>query len=135
MNPAVLGVMIPIIAMLGAFTMIIFLRYYQNVERMSMIERGINPSDIKSSDMKSIFQKRKDPYRHIRIACTAIGIGMGLFIGSLLRGVFSHTTGGTILAGCIFMFGGVGLLAGYIIQMSLQNKAKKEGTEPYEEEI
>ena len=135
MNPAVLGVMIPIIAILGAFTMVIFLRYYQNVERMSMIERGLNPTDLKSSDVKSIFQRRRDPFRHVRIACTAIGIGMGLFIGSILRSMLSFSTGGTILAGCIFIFGGAGLLAGYMIQMSLQSKAKKEGRDPYDEEI
>lgn len=129
MNTAVLGVMIPIIAILGAFTMIIFLRRYENAERMSMIERGMNPSE-----MKSALRRRYDPYRHVRIACTAIGIGLGLFIGSILKGVFYHTTGGTILAGSIFIFGGIGLLAGYIIQLSLQSKAKKEGTNPYEEE-
>lgn len=128
MNPAVLALLIPIFAVLGAFTMIIFLRRYQNVERMSMIERGMNPGDL-----KSVWRRRNDPYRHLRIACTAIGIGLGLFIGSIFRGSFSFQTGGTVLAGCICMFGGAGLLAGYLIQMRMQSKDKSEGTEPYDE--
>ena len=84
MRPEQMALMIPILSVLGAFTMIIFLRRYQNMERMSMIERGINPNDVKT-DWK--FPKR-DPYRHIRIACTCIGIGIGLFVGTILKVCF-----------------------------------------------
>ena len=107
--------------------MIIFIRRYQNMERMAMIER-----DMKPDDFKTAWQMPKgDPYRHIRIACTAIGIGVGLFVGTILKSIFTyHTNGGTILAGMIFIFGGAGLLIGYLAQMKLQEKARKEGGTP-----
>jgi hypothetical protein len=131
MRPEQLALMIPILSVLGAFAMIVFLRRYQNIERMSMIERGMNPADL-----KSVWgAKRRDPYRHLRIACTAIGIGLGFLIGSVLQGGFSFHAQETVFFGCVILFGGVGLLAGYIIQMGLQRNAKKEGRNPYDEEI
>ena len=130
MNPGVLALLIPIFAVLGAFTMIIFLRRYQNIERMSMLERGINPSDFKTAKA----WPKRDPYRHIRIACTAIGIGIGLFTGTILKNMFSFQQGGIILAAMIFMFGGACLLISFIVQMRLQDKARKEGRIPSDDD-
>jgi hypothetical protein len=130
MREGQMALLIPIFTVLGAFIMIVFLRRYQNIERMSMIERGMNPSDI-----KSVWRRVVDPYRHLRAAFTAVGIGLGFILGSVFKFGFSNDTGDTILVGCVVMFGGLGLLAGYIIQLGLQNKAKKEGKSPYEEEI
>jgi hypothetical protein len=131
MRPEQLALMIPIISVVGAFIMIIFLRRYQNIERMSMIERGINPADVKSVWLG----KLKDPYRHLRIACTAIGIGLGFLIGSTLQGGFDFQSRDTLFLGCVIFFGGLGLLAGYIVQIGLQNKIKKEGGNPSEDEL
>ena len=76
----IVALCVPIVGMIGLFTMIIVLRSYQYKERMSMIERGMNPADLKIWS-----QKRNDPYRGVRLACTAVGIGIGLFIGNVLR--------------------------------------------------
>jgi hypothetical protein len=131
MREGQMALLIPIFTVLGAFAMIIFLRRYQNIERMSMIERGMNPGD-----MKSVWRRFVDPYRHLRAACTAVGIGLGFILGSIFKGGFSNNdTGETVLVGCVVMFGGLGLLAGYILQLGLQNKAKKEGIKPEDEEI
>jgi hypothetical protein len=131
MRPEQLALMIPIISVIGTFIIVIFLRRYQNIERMSMIERGMNPTE-----MKSVWgSKWRDPYRHLRIACTAIGIGLGFIIGSIFQGGFDFHTRESIFFGCVVLFGGVGLLAGYIIQMVLQGKARKEGRDPNEDKI
>ena len=46
MDVAVIGVFIPIVAIIGGIIMIIFLRKYENDERMNMIEKGMNPGEI-----------------------------------------------------------------------------------------
>jgi hypothetical protein len=130
MREGQMALLIPIFTVLGAFAMIIFLRRYQNIERMSMIERGMNPGDL-----KSVWRRVVDPYRHLRAACTAVGIGLGFILGSIFKGGFSNDTGDTVLVGCVVMFGGLGLLAGYILQLGLQSKAKKEGKDPFQDEI
>ena len=38
----VLGILLPIILTLGAYIMVVFLRKYQNIERMAMIEKGVS---------------------------------------------------------------------------------------------
>jgi hypothetical protein len=131
MRPEQLALMIPIISLIGAFIMVIFLRRYQNIERMSMIERGINPADMKSVWLG----KLRDPYRHLRIACTAIGIGLGFLIGSIWQGAFDFHARDTVFLGGVILFGGLGLLAGYIIQIWLQNKAKSQGRYPEDDEV
>lgn len=49
MDVAIVGVFIPIVAIIGGIIMIIFLRKYENDERMNMIEKGMNPGDVKRS--------------------------------------------------------------------------------------
>jgi uncharacterized membrane protein YgdD (TMEM256/DUF423 family) len=117
-----IAVMIPIFLGLGIFTMIIFLRRYQYLERMQMFERGINPKDV-----QSIIDKQRDPYRHLRWACTAIGVGLGLFIGNLSFNWVRHNEG--IIFGLVFMLGGLGLLIGYIIQLRLQGKNSNDNSD------
>ena len=127
MAPQVIAVMIPIIAIISGITMIILLRRYEHVERLNMIERGMNPADIKT------VWRRKDPYRHLRIACTAIGIGLGF----LTAGIYTDGRHGReeIYFGTVILFGGIGLLIGYGLQIYLQNKAREAGRNPFEEEI
>ena len=120
MHPEILALSIPIISVIGAFTMIIFLRRYNNIERMSMIERGMNPADL-SNNFRSLRRRERDPLRFLRIACAVIGVGVGLFIGNVLRSIPFLDKGG-IVAGLVCIFGGVGLLVGYFVQTSLQNK-------------
>ena len=43
MAPAILGILMVIIAIVGAYVMVIYLRKYGNIERMAMIEKGVDP--------------------------------------------------------------------------------------------
>jgi uncharacterized membrane protein YgdD (TMEM256/DUF423 family) len=124
MNPKIIAVMIPIISVVGAFTMIIFLRYYRNIERMAMIERGMNPADLKTA-FKVMRRRERDPFRTMRIACAVIGVGIGLFVGNFLRSIDFFDRSG-IVAGMVCICGGLGLLVGYFLQMSFQNKGLNE---------
>lgn len=117
-----LALMIPIIGSIGFFTMIIFLRRYENVERMAMIERGLNPKD-----MKSVWTK-KDPYSPLRFGFVAVGIGLGLFLGNM---IFDDEG---VIAGLVFLCGGGGLLIGYLLQMQFQKRDTKDNDRESENE-
>lgn len=92
-----------------------------------MIERGFNPAD-----MNRIWT-RKDPFRHLRLACTAIGVGIGWFVGLILRKVWYDSE--DIMIAMIVLMGGIGLFVGYLVQYGLQKKAGKEGHPMLEEEF
>jgi hypothetical protein len=115
------------VSSISLFLMIIFLRRYEHLERMRMIERGFNPGDLRRT------WKKHDPFRHLRLACTAIGVGVGWFVGAILRNVMWHDR--SIMVGMIVLMGGIGLFVGYMVQYGLQNKARKEGREILEEEF
>ena len=44
----VFGIMLPIIISLGAFVMIVYIRKFANLERMAIIEKGLNPDLFKT---------------------------------------------------------------------------------------
>jgi hypothetical protein len=119
----IVALCVPIVALIGAFTMVIVLRSYAYKERMTMIERGMNPADLKIWS-----QKRNDPYRSVRFACTAVGVGVGLFVGNVLRSTnFEIFNRGGIVAGLTFICGGLGLLIGFFIQYGLRKESREKG--------
>ena len=118
-DPRVIAVSIPIFSTVGLFTMIILMRRYKHIERVAMIERGMNPADLKTDFSR--LPRRQDPYRAMRLACALVGVGIGLFAGNVLRSMEFLDRGG-IVAGLVCICGGLGLLIGYFVQMSMQNK-------------
>jgi hypothetical protein len=127
------AIIVPVFCTLFGVILVIFLRRYQNIERLNMIERGMNPSDLKS------VWRKQDPYRHIRRACVAIGIGLGFIISTFVSiNGLDERHGGQhegLFLGFVCLFGGLGLLIGYIVQYLLHSKARKEGRNPYDDEI
>jgi hypothetical protein len=116
---AILAVFIPIIGTIGLFTMIVFLRKYQNDEKMAMIAKGITPPQKASFNV--------NPSHSLRWGFVLVGFGVGLLMGSLLESV-TQIDGDTAHFSMIFIFGGLGLLASYFYQMNLDKKnlGKKE---------
>ncbi|MDX1629528.1 MAG: DUF6249 domain-containing protein [Fulvivirga sp.] len=112
MDVAVIGVFIPIIAIIGLVILLIYLRRYENEERMSMIEKGMNPGDIK---------KTRNTSGPLRFSLLLIGAGVGLFIGYFLDA--STRMEEVAYFSMLFIFGGAGLGLSYIIE---EKKAQKE---------
>lgn len=110
MNPLI----IPLIAIIGGSIMIIFLRYFQNVERMSMIEKGMNPLEN-----QLLRRNRISPDNTLRFGLLLVGAGVGLLIGAILEPYF-HNDG--IQVALIMIFGGAGLLLSYAIQVKNDKK-------------
>jgi hypothetical protein len=116
MDVAVVGVMVPIVGMIGAFIMIVYLRKYQNEERMAMIEKGVDPQlfNIKRS---------RNTSGPLRASLLLIGGGIGLLLGHFLDESFNMEEVGYF--SMLFIFGGIGLGASYLIE----EKKIKEDTE------
>jgi hypothetical protein len=109
----IVGMLIPIIGTIGLFTTIIFLRKYENDEKMAMIAKGITPPQK--------FSFNVNPSHSLRWGFVLVGFGVGLLMGSLLENL-TNLDGDTAHFSMIFIFGGLGLLASYFYQMNLDKK-------------
>ena len=126
----IVALCVPIVGTICLSTMVVILRSYQYKERMAMIGRGMNPADLKIWS-----QKRNDPYRGVRFACMAVGIGIGLFIGNVLRSThFDVFNRGGIVGGLTFICGGLGLLVGFFIQYGLKKEDREKGFNDHDTE-
>lgn len=110
-----IGILVPIIIFVGAFALIFGIRYLSNKEKMAMIERGIDPGSQKSTPK---------PFLSLKFGLLMVGVGLGLIVALFtVRGVFSANltdseTGQAVAVyfGCIFIFGGLGLIVSYMIE-------------------
>jgi hypothetical protein len=112
MNVAILAVSIPIIGTIGLFIMIVYLRRFQNQERMAMIEKGVSP-DL-------FTDKSQNASGTLRTSLLLIGVGIGFLLGYFLDRSFDMEEVGYF--SMLFIFGGIGLGAAYLIE---ERKLKK----------
>jgi hypothetical protein len=109
----IVGMLIPIIGIIAVFTMIVFVRKYENDEKMAMIAKGITPPQKASHQV--------NPSHSLRWGFVLVGFGIGLLMGSLLESL-TNLDDETAHFSMIFIFGGLGLLASYFYQMNLDKK-------------
>jgi hypothetical protein len=105
----VLGIMLPIIITLGAFVMVVYIRKYDNIERMAIIDKGLSPD---------LFKKERLSSGALRAALLFIGVGLGLLIGYWLDNAFDMEE--VAYFSMIFIFGGLGLGVAYLIEEKKQ---------------
>jgi O-antigen/teichoic acid export membrane protein len=110
MDVSVIAVCLPIFFAIGIVISIVYLRRYDNMERMAMIEKGVSPD---------IFQRKSSPSAALRSSLLLIGIGLGLLIGYALDRSFEMDEVGYF--SMIFILGGVGLGLAYLVE---EKKAK-----------
>lgn len=115
----VIAVSIPIIITLGAFAMVVIIRRLEHLEKLKMIEKGIDITKM---------QKPHKPGGAIKFALMAVGVGIGLFIASVLD---SYTTidDEALYFAMIFICGGAGLFVGNQIADKKIKDDRKAGIE------
>ncbi|MDH4088993.1 MAG: hypothetical protein OEV74_04795 [Cyclobacteriaceae bacterium] len=117
---AALGIMIPIIAIIGVFTMIIYLRKYENQERMAMIDKGVDPQFFN-------VKKTRNTTLPLRASLLFIGGGIGLLLGYFLDMAFDMDEVGYF--SMLFIFGGIGLGGSYLVEEKKIKEESKLGKE------
>ena len=105
-------VLIPLIVFGFIFASIYVALTVRNKERMAMIEKGANPDVFKSKLKVSNFLS-------LKFGLFFVGIAIGVLFGNILD-VYTGLDEGACYVSGIFLFGGLGLVAGYLVQ------AKKE---------
>ena len=106
----VFGIMLPIIISLGAFVMVVYIRKFVNIERMAIIEKGLNPD---------LFKTERSTSGTLRASLLLIGVGIGFLVGYWLDRTFDMEEVGYF--SMLFIMGGLGLGLAYLIE---EKKAK-----------
>jgi hypothetical protein len=107
----VFGIMLPIIITLGAFVMVVYIRKFVNIERMAIIEKGLNPD---------LFKTEKSTSGTLRASLLLIGIGIGFLVGYWLDSTFDMEEVGYF--SMLFIMGGLGLGLAYVVE---ERKARR----------
>ena len=95
--------------------MIIYLRKFENIERMSMIEKGASPELFKATRQRSTSFP-------LRVSLLFIGAGLGLLMGYFLDRTFDMEE--VAYFSMLFIFGGLGLGAAYLVEEKKTNQSK-----------
>jgi len=105
-------ILIPLVvfgAIFGVFYVYISARHR---ERMAMLEKGVDPKDF-------IVRNKISMYAVIKWAMLLVGVGLGLFIGSVLEAYTSIHDVPAYFASALF-FGGIGLAVAFFIQKNAE---------------
>ncbi len=117
MNTDNLGILSGIVISLGLFAMVFGIVYLYKRERMAMIERGMDPRRYKPQSA---------PFQNLKWGLLMMGAGLGLFIAYLLdHTAFNKAPDGdnaAIYFASIAVFGGLGLLASFLVEKKTQPK-------------
>ena len=109
----IFGMMIPIIITVGAFLMVAYIRKYVNIERMAIIEKGLDPK---------IFLTEGKVSFSLRASLLLIGVGFGFLIGYALDRAFDMDQVGYF--SMLFICGGIGLGLAYMVEEKKRLKEK-----------
>lgn len=100
-------VLIVLIIFAAIFGIILVLATARNRERMAMIDKGVNPKDF-------IHSSKPNAYGILKWGLLLVGVGFGLFIGSLLETYTQIQEEPAYFAAALF-FGGMGLVLAFLI--------------------
>ena len=106
--------LIVLIIFAAIFGIVFVVAQARNRERMAMIDKGVSPKDFMTD-------RRPNSYGILKWALLLVGIGFGLFIGSLLAAYTRIDEESAYFAAALF-FGGAGLFAAFLIAKKAEDK-------------
>lgn len=109
MEEGVLAIFWLIIMTVGILVTIVYIRKFINQERISMIEKGMNPNEQFDKGTR-----RNNPIWPLRFALLLIGAGLGLFVGYFLDITLDMEE--VAYFSMFFLFAGVGLGISYLVE-------------------
>lgn len=113
----ILGVMVPIVAIVGGLSLAGATMYLRSKERMEMISRGMDVS-------KFDFPKRKRS--PLRGGFMWLGAGVGLLLAYYLcHTVLSGEDNEVIYFGCVALFVGLGLILSHMLDKKDPNEVNR----------
>ena len=107
-------ILIPLVVFAAIFGVVYVIVSARNRERMAMIEKGVSPKDFMT-------ERRPNSYGILKWALLLVGVGFGLFIGSVLETYTSIPDEPAYFASALF-FGGAGLFAAFMIAKKAEEK-------------
>jgi hypothetical protein len=121
MGPDILGIVLVMVAVVGAYIMVVYLRRFTNEERLAMIEKGADPQLFNA-------KKTSSTSLPLRASLLMIGAGVGLLLGHFLDRAFFDMEEVAYFS-MLFIWGGIGLGASYLIEerkLKAEEKNKEE---------
>lgn len=112
METQTLALMIPILSVVGLFVTLIYLRKFENQERMAMIDKGVSPELFRN--------KTRSTSGTLRFSLLLIGVGIGVLFGYALDRSFRMEE--VAYFSMLFLFGGLGLGTAYVIEEKKQQR-------------
>jgi CBS domain containing-hemolysin-like protein len=110
-------ILVPLIVFASIFGMVYVWLTTRNKERLALIEKGADAS------LWNVKRSNRTNYT-LKIGMLAVGIGIGVLVGSLLE---SYTTldEGVAFPSMIFLFGGAFLIANAMIENKTREKEEE----------
>ena len=125
--------LVPIFGMLTSFGSIFGIFYIymtiRNKERMALIENGLNPNAFGNQENNGLKRWM------LRLSLVAIGISLGIMVAFVFVEMFytgetkKFYIGNVFYPSCVFLFGGLGLLSSYFLELKLDKKEKSTNIE------
>ena len=107
-------ILIPIVLFLMVFGIVYVVVSSRNRERMAMIDKGVSPQDFMTPS-------KNNPYGILKWAMLLIGVGFGLFIGSILE-AYTRIPEEPAYFSAALLFGGIGLAIAFVITRNAEEK-------------
>lgn len=107
-----LGILVPISFFLIAGATIGTVILTRHKERMTMLEKGLSPEDIKSLYEKT-GSPRFSPLSSLKWGMIFVAIGVAVLLGLYIRETYYVDEG--VFPGLIALFGGLGLITFYLL--------------------
>ena len=106
------GILVPIILFLTTGGVLGFMLLTRHKERMSLIEKGLRPEEIKAMYERGA-SRPPNPLTSLKWGIILLCIGIAIVIGMYLHATYNVEGG--IFPGLIALFGGLGLILYYLI--------------------